>query len=46
METEEQMAFLRVLGCDLAQGFLLSRLLPADDLTELLKKERPRTGTR
>jgi EAL domain-containing protein (putative c-di-GMP-specific phosphodiesterase class I) len=32
METEEQMAFLRVLGCDLAQGFLLSRLLPADEL--------------
>jgi hypothetical protein len=32
METEEQMACLRVLGCDLAQGFLLSRLLPADEL--------------
>ena len=46
VETEEQMAFLRARGCGLAQGFLLSRPLPADDLTKLLKKERPRTGTR
>jgi EAL domain-containing protein (putative c-di-GMP-specific phosphodiesterase class I) len=46
VKTEEQMAFLRARGCDLPQGFLLSRPLPADDLTELLKKERPRTGAR
>jgi EAL domain-containing protein (putative c-di-GMP-specific phosphodiesterase class I) len=46
VETVEQMHFLRARGCDLAQGFLLSRPLPADELTELLKKERPRTGAR
>ena len=32
VETEVQLAFLRQLGCDAAQGFLLSRPRPAADL--------------
>jgi diguanylate cyclase len=43
VETGEQMTFLRERGCDLAQGYYLSRPLPAGELTELLEKE---TGNR
>ena len=32
VETEAQLAFLRELGCDEAQGFLLARPRPAADL--------------
>ena len=39
VETGEQMAFLRERGCDLAQGYYLSRPIPAGELTELLGKE-------
>jgi EAL domain-containing protein (putative c-di-GMP-specific phosphodiesterase class I) len=36
VETREQLAFLRDHGCDQIQGYLLSRPLPADELTRLL----------
>jgi diguanylate cyclase (GGDEF)-like protein len=36
VETEEQLALLREIGCDLVQGFLLSRPLRAEVLTRLL----------
>jgi EAL domain-containing protein (putative c-di-GMP-specific phosphodiesterase class I) len=36
VETEEQLALLRDIGCDLVQGYLLSRPLRAEVLTELL----------
>jgi EAL domain-containing protein (putative c-di-GMP-specific phosphodiesterase class I) len=29
VETEEQLAFVARLGCDLAQGYLLGRALPS-----------------
>ena len=32
VEREEQLALLRELGCDTAQGFLISRPVPAGDL--------------
>jgi EAL domain-containing protein (putative c-di-GMP-specific phosphodiesterase class I) len=38
LETKEQADFLKVLRCDEAQGYLISRPLPADQLVELLRK--------
>jgi diguanylate cyclase len=36
VETEEQLATLRLLGCDAAHGFLLGRPVPGDDILALL----------
>ena len=36
IETEGQLARMRKLGCELGQGFLFSRPVPAADMTELL----------
>ena len=46
VETEAQLAFLRALGCDAAQGFLLARPRPAAelDLGRLLAALSSRTG--
>jgi EAL domain-containing protein (putative c-di-GMP-specific phosphodiesterase class I) len=38
VETSRQAAELRRLGCDMAQGYLFSRPLPADAITELLQR--------
>ncbi len=40
VERPEQLAWLRRLGCRLAQGYVLSRPLSADDLEKLLLKRR------
>jgi EAL domain-containing protein (putative c-di-GMP-specific phosphodiesterase class I) len=37
VETEEQRKFVTELNCDEAQGYLFSKPLPIDELTELLK---------
>jgi EAL domain-containing protein (putative c-di-GMP-specific phosphodiesterase class I) len=37
VETEGQLARLCALGCDHAQGFLLSKPLPAADIESLLR---------
>jgi EAL domain-containing protein (putative c-di-GMP-specific phosphodiesterase class I) len=36
VETEAQLAFLRRLGCDVAQGFLLGRPQPSEEIGRLL----------
>lgn len=36
IETEKQLAFLRSLGCDFGQGYLISRPLPNHELSNLL----------
>ena len=36
VETPDQLAELRTLGCELAQGFLFSRPIPPDQILELL----------
>jgi EAL domain-containing protein (putative c-di-GMP-specific phosphodiesterase class I) len=36
VETRAQLAFLRRRGCDLLQGYLFSRPVPADQFEELL----------
>lgn len=38
VEKDAQMDYLRSLKCDLVQGYLLSRPMPADDLVNFLKK--------
>ena len=37
VETEAQMAFMREHGCDSIQGYYVSKPLPADEFTELLR---------
>ncbi|MGH8504263.1 MAG: EAL domain-containing protein, partial [Gammaproteobacteria bacterium] len=36
VETAQQLRFLRSIGCDAVQGFLVSRPVPASDVTGLL----------
>ena len=39
VETDEQLAFLRELGCDEIQGFLLSKPVPAEGFEALLRRD-------
>jgi diguanylate cyclase (GGDEF)-like protein/PAS domain S-box-containing protein len=41
IETAEQLARLRELMCDRGQGYYYARPLPADELAELLRADRP-----
>ncbi len=38
VETPEQLAFLQSRGCDEMQGYLVSRPVPGDEATELLRQ--------
>lgn len=40
VETAEQLAFLRKHQCDLIQGFLFSKAVPADDFATLVREDR------
>jgi PAS domain S-box-containing protein len=42
VETEEQLDLLKGIGCDMAQGYLFSRPLPANELVNWLKIYRSR----
>jgi len=39
VETPEQLAFLREKGCDMYQGYILSRPIPEQEFAELLRKQ-------
>ncbi len=39
VETEEQAAFLRLLRCEYAQGYLFARPMPADELARLVANQ-------
>ncbi len=40
VETEAQLAMLQAQGCDSIQGFLFSRALPAEGLTQMLQEDK------
>jgi EAL domain-containing protein (putative c-di-GMP-specific phosphodiesterase class I) len=44
IETDDQLGFMRDRQCSQAQGYLLGRPAPADEVTELLKKDRRPKG--
>ncbi len=44
VETEECLAFLREIGCDLAQGYLISRPIPAEAFEALLLEDARRAA--
>jgi EAL domain-containing protein (putative c-di-GMP-specific phosphodiesterase class I) len=46
IETEAQFQLLREIGCDVGQGYLFSRPLPADEAAGLLSSRRPDSVTR
>ena len=41
VETEEQLTILKQMDCDFAQGYLLSRPIPADQLMTFLRHNNP-----
>ncbi len=45
IETEQQLRLVRDIGCDLGQGFLLARPLPADKAGAILEQDRATGGT-
>ena len=45
VETPEQLQFLRAAGCDLIQGFLMSRAIPAAAFAELIRGGAAAGGT-
>ena len=46
IETEAQFETLRAMGCDIGQGYLFAKPLPAADATRLLRPSRSAAATR
>ena len=46
IETEAQFETLRAMGCDVGQGYLFAKPLPAADATRLLRPSRSTAATR
>jgi len=44
VETEDEFEFLKKEGCDLIQGYLFSKPIPADEFTQLLEKNSRETS--
>jgi len=44
VEEPECLSYLRSIGCDMAQGYLISRPEPACDITHLLNREVARAA--
>jgi diguanylate cyclase len=44
VERVEQLNYLRGIGCEVAQGYLLSRPVPSDELVRLVGRNRVRLG--
>ncbi|MEN6430443.1 MAG: EAL domain-containing protein, partial [Coriobacteriales bacterium] len=44
VETPEQLRYLRLLKCDMAQGFLFSKPIPSDDLAAIMRRGAPWRG--
>ncbi|MEQ6342894.1 MAG: EAL domain-containing protein, partial [Gammaproteobacteria bacterium] len=40
VETEEQLQYLRSRRCDMVQGYLLSKPLPAEEITRMLREDK------
>jgi EAL domain-containing protein (putative c-di-GMP-specific phosphodiesterase class I) len=40
VEAADQLAAAKDQGCDLAQGYFLSKPLPVDEMTRLIERER------
>jgi diguanylate cyclase (GGDEF)-like protein len=45
VETEGQLNLLRAMGCDINQGFFLSRPIPADAVEKILQRSHPARET-
>ena len=41
VETEEQLAYLKARGCNLIQGYLFSRPVPADEVVAFIRERNP-----
>ncbi|MCR5526762.1 MAG: EAL domain-containing protein [Lachnospiraceae bacterium] len=44
VERKEQLDFLKDVGCDIVQGYYFSKPVPADDFTEMLRKDQRGEG--